>query len=76
MVHNFEHSYMTSRSIYMRARVPSTKPLRGATVELIGHPGVAVMTGHITKPTPLPAVVKWPRSWTVRSNHHFTGMLV
>ena len=36
----------------------------------------AVMTRHITKPTPLPAVVNWPRSWTGRSNHHFTGMLV
>ena len=30
------------------------------------HPGVAIMTRHITKPTPLPAVVRWPPSWTGR----------
>ena len=34
------------------------------------------MTRHITKPTPLPAVVRWPPSWTGRSNHHFIGTLV
>ena len=34
------------------------------------------LTRHITKPTPLPAVVKWPRSWTRRSNRHFNGTLV
>ena len=33
---------------------------------LTGHPGVAVMTRHITNPTPLPAVVRWPPSWTGR----------
>jgi len=33
------------------------------------------MTRHITKPIPLPAVVKWPGKLDGRSNHHFTGTL-
>jgi hypothetical protein len=33
------------------------------------------MTRHITKPIPLPAVVKWPGKLDGRINHHFTGML-
>jgi hypothetical protein len=36
---------------------------------------MVVMTRHITKPTPLPVVVKWPGKLDGRSNHHFTGML-
>src|SRR5215216_2087694 len=73
---------MTSRSIYMRdikASEPACHPPNHSEMlqsRLTGDPGVAVMTRHITKPTPLPAVVKWPRSWTGRSNHHFTGTLV
>ena len=30
----------------------------------------------ISQNPPLLAVVKWPRNWTGRSNHHFTGTLV
>ena len=81
-VHNIEHYYMTSRSIYMldiKASGPACHPPNHSEVlqsKLTGYPGVAVMTRHITKPTPLPAVVKWPRSWTGRSNHHFTGTLI
>jgi len=82
MVHNIEHSYMTSCSIYMRdikASGPACHPRNHSKVlqsRLTGHLGVAVITHHITKPTPLPAVVKWPRSWTGWSNHHFTRTLV
>ena len=81
-MHNIEHSYMTSRSIYMRdikASGPACHPPNHSEVlqsRLTCHPGVAVMTRHITKPTPLPAVVRWPPSWTGRSNHHFIGTLV
>ena len=73
---------MTSRSIYMqdiKASGPACHPPNRSEVlqlRLTGHPGVAVMTRHITKPTPLPVVVKWPRSWTGRSNHHFARTLV
>ena len=81
-VHNIEYSYMTSHSIYMRdikASGPACHPPNHSDVlqsRLTCHPSVAIMTHHITKPTPLPAVVRWPPSWTGRSNHHFTGMLV
>ena len=79
-VHNIE--YMTSCSIYMwdiKASGPACHPPNHSEVlqsRLTGHPGVAVMTRDISKPTPLPAVVRWPPSWTGRSNHHFTGTLV
>ena len=82
VVQNVDHSYITSRSIYVRdikASGPACHPPNHSEVlqsRLTCHPGVAVMTRHITKPTPLLAVVRWPPSWTGRSNHHFTGMLV
>ena len=74
---------MTSRSIYMRdiSKHPGPRAIHQITARCYSRdspvtPSVAVMTRHITKPTPLPAVVRWPPSWTGRSNHHFTGTLV
>ena len=67
-----------SQSIW--AHVPSTKSQRGAIVETHRSPrcGRHDPSYHKTHTFTSSGKVasKWPRSWTGRNNHHFTGTLV
>ena len=84
-VHNIEYSYITSCSIYMRdikASGPACHPPNHSEVlqsRLTGHPGGRHHPSyHKTHTFTSSGKVasKWPRSWTGRSNHHFTRTLV